>query len=1006
MARRSIAGVFLGVAGLCALTCADAQDATPEARKAEYVRAVTRGAALMPWQQPGVSEQEQTFRAEIEQRKDALLAHSGGVKHPVLYPAESLALARKTVESNERARSWLASQLRIADYVVAQPAGWIETMIPAEAPAHGYGFTCPKCVGVKSQEAVGHPLVKWSHEDPEILTCGECGQTYPDPAYPETATLELPRLGTRVTYFLNDAERAAPDDRSGELAWHWVGHPIHVSFTGHIREKKIGFMRDAARCTAFAYAFTEDIRYAQATRDILVRYAKCYRNWPYRDYWDTYADCDPMYAAWHDTSLPIEWKRHLCEQAYAKDSMEKASMLRDYWGAGRVHPSTDSVSGLSFFSESYDLTCSAAGADGKPVWSEEERRIVERDLLLEYIIGAEPYVGGADQAECANNKSPRVYSAMASVAKCLVIAQMAATALRGYEVVRDNSFNYDGFSVESPSYNNMYLAGLLEIPETLHGFTWPDAATSGRAPVDYYATDSKLRYMYRAVLWSLQADGAYLPLSDTNKKGRPSTSIVQLGLARYPDLFAGTLPALSASSMTEYALFNLDEAGLKRDTGLPLPETCFPAWQTAILRHGQSKSAATLTMPFNPAGGHRHTDNLAIFYHAGGRAVLDDLGYVGDMPVNKWIHTTESHNLVVVDDEAQRGKDRKPEFVLMATSPVASVVEATSGAYAQCSEYRRRIVLVKGPDEYTFAVDLFRLTGGRKHAFRVFSDCAASDTEESSITFSGVSMPPEPPLPQVGASLATTDIFGLRDIRAAKPDGPAWQATWRDKIGAYRLWMLSPCDRVEASNGPGQRTLKEAGRRVRYVDAVREGDNVSSAFIALHEPSVDATTFPVATAVQLDVATAGPRTIAVKIDSSFGVYYALNDFDTPAEIDGIRFQGAFAVLHLVDGALRQAMSVGATTLQFQGKGFENAVAKVSVAATKSSEARIGFSGAPASGWPALDSSTQAFARVKVDGLWTGFPIESLDTEGLTVKDYPLPRVEEVEVLATRYSAGG
>ena len=61
----------------------------------------------------------------------------------------------------------------------------------------------------------------------------------------------------------------------------------------------------------------------------------------------------------------------------------------------------------------------ARDADGNSLWSDGERAVVERDLLLEYVIGAEPFVGGAGQAANFDNKAPRVYRAQAAVARCL-----------------------------------------------------------------------------------------------------------------------------------------------------------------------------------------------------------------------------------------------------------------------------------------------------------------------------------------------------------------------------------------------------------------------------------------------------------------------------------------------------------------------------------------------------------------------------------------------------------
>lgn len=982
---------------LAAMPAFAADDTPVEPSKAAYVHAVVRGAGFLPWQERGVSEAERAFRAEIEARKDQLLQHSASVPHPVLYSEEDLERARAHAANGGWPKDWADVHIRRGDYVLAQPAGWVEDMIPERTPTHSYGFTCPHCVGEKSQEAVGSSLVDWSHENPDQLRCRACGQTYPDPKYPETATLALPRSGQELTYYLNDAERANPDDRSGSLAWHWVGHPIHVSFTGIIRGRKAGFMRATARSLGFAYAFTGDARYAAAARDVLVRFAHCYRNWRYHDYWDGYADCDPMYAAWHDQSLPLEWKRHLAESAFAKDTLETAGMMQSYWGAGRLHPSTDSISGLGMLVLAYDLTCTATTADGQPVWSPEERRQVERDLLLEYIMGAEHYVGGANQADCANNKAPRIYSAMASVAKCLGIPQMADTALRGFELVRDQSFRYDGFSKESPSYNNMYLSQLLVIPETLHGFAWPADFNARTGQVDYYANDPKLERMYRAVLWTLLPSGQYLPLSDTHVHSKPSDHIAHMGLCRFPGHFAGTMPRLGADRLGEYALFHLTEAELTEDTGLSLPETCFPAWRTAILRHGK----AAVALPFNRVGGHRHRDNLALFYDVAGKTLLGEQGYVGDMPQNSWLRSTLSHNLVVVDGAEQEFRERQPQFAMMAVTPMASVVEASSNAYEQCPEYRRRVVLVKGPDGQSFVLDLFRVAGGKHHAFRVYSELAASDAEGNRLEFEGIDMPEEPPLPEVGASLARKDIFGLRDVREAAPEDTPWRAVWRDARGAYRLWMLSPCDRVQASNGPGQRSRKEAGRRVRYVDAVREGDSLASTFVALHEP-VGPGGPVVLDAQRLPVKAGGERAVAVRVSTKWGDYVFLHDFVQSPGFADIDFTGDFAALHLRGHSLEAYMAVGATHLRFGEEGFKDALPRVLGETAACAGRTLTAAETPADGWPVIDDGAQAYARIRTSAGHVGYPVAEMSGNTVRVADYPLADAAAFEIPSVRF----
>jgi hypothetical protein len=992
----------LEVAVLCCLSIGllqvvEAQDPSPEA----YVQAVTRGAGLMPWQKPGLSEGEKTFRREIEARKDALIARSKP-SHPAFYDAAAIAQAKQNVAQHTWARAWLDGQVAFADEIIAQPEGWIAAMIPKEAPSHAYGFTCPACVGVKSQEGVGDPIVGWDWRKPDEFRCRECDTVYPNEKYPETATLQLPRTGHSVSYYLNPAEQANPEDRSGALAWHWVTYPIHNSFTGIIRERKIGFIRDAVQSLGLAYLFTNEPRYAIATRDILVRFAECYRQWPYRDYWDTYADCDPLYAAWHDKALPIEWKRHLSEQAYRGDTMEKAAMLQNYWGAGRVHPSTDSISGLTGVIQAYDFTCTALNADGTPVWDDAARTLVQRDLILEWAMGAEPYIGGPGKAEEENNKAPRIYNAMAALGKCLGIPEFADVALRGYERVRDGSFLYDGFSSESPSYTGMYLDQLLIVPETLHGYAWPADFPARSGTVDLYAQDPQLRLMYRSVLDTLLPDGRYLPLSDTRLPAKPSLGMLQMGARRYPEYFGGVLPNFYKNAGDEYAVFNLSDSELVEKKPLPLNEVYHPAWKTAVLRHGAEEDADTLTLAFNPRGGHRHYDNLALFYANGPHTIAGDLGYLGDMPVNKWIKSTASHNLVIVDGEEQDFSERKTTFGFMATSPMASVVEASSTAYPQCTDYRRRVVLVKLDDGETFAIDLFTATGGSEHRYRAYSEIASSDAPGSTLTFSGVTMPKEAPLPQIGTSLEAADIFGLRDVRSASPEANAWQATWQQDDAAARLWMVAPVNAVEASNGPGQRTHEEAGRRVRYVDAVRRGEALKSAYVGVWESRVSTTEFPVQSVTRVPQES-DPDAVVLKIETTVGTYYTLNNAATPIIIDGIEFQGAFALVHRTETGNFEVLAVAADHLSVDGRPITAGTPAWRSVATRTSESTFEATDAAPDEWNFTPDIARAYAKVSINGDWTAFPIETITERSVAVSRFPMQAIEAMEIPAVSYS---
>lgn len=908
------------------------------------------------------------FRAQMEARKDRMLTQRADVSHPVLTTPAMLDQARRNIATADWARAWLDSEKALADWLVQQPPEYVDAMLSETSPWHHYGFTCPRCVGVKTQEGAGGGLFTWDYKDPDVITCRFCKQTYPSPDYPETGRITCPRTRQEFTFYLNEKERAQPEDTSGRLAYHWTDHPIHVSFSGIIRYQKAAFMLNAVDSLANAYAFTGDSRYATAGIRILTRAAACYRAWLYRDYWDTVADCDPLYAAWHGQRLPRDWKKHLCDQAFRKDSDTSAAMLQTYWGAGRYWPSTDSIGCAVNLCRAYDLLHDARDPAGNPMWSDAARAVVERDLLMEWVMGAEPYVGGEGKADLADNKTPRIYEAFAVIGKCLGLPEWVEVAFRGYEGLRDRSFLYDGFSTESPSYTCMYLRSLVGLTEALHGCRRPETYAAPEGTIDLYS-QGKLRMMLTAIMEAVDGDGRLLPLSDTHAGARVGREIVEVAMRRYPERFNGMYAAYCPGSPSSYALFNLDAAALQSNRPLHVPEQVFPAWMTATLRHG----CATAALAFNPPGGHRHLDNLALYYGAGPSVCLEDLGYVGDMPVNKWIRTTESHNLVVVDNSPQRSK-RTPSLSLYVSAPLFSAVEATSDAYAQCTEYRRLCVLLKGPAQQTVLLDIFRVKGGQTHAYRLHSAHAASFAKDGALHFSGITMPPEAPLPDVGASLEYDDIFGLRDVRRCDAPAAPWQATWADEAGKYRLWMLSAADAVEAANGPAQLDRQEPGRRARYLDVLRHGAPAESTFVALHEPATADGTLPVTAARCLPIPPeAGPNAVAVEITCGWGIYTILSEFAQPQAIDGIEFAGTLHVrLKTKTGEEASASLRGGGLASEAARGSDHTI-------HTPTPLNSGDTRAPA-----------AYLLVDDGARWTGFPISDIKASDITVSRFNLP----------------
>lgn len=978
------------------------------ARRKEYLDAVMTGAGLLPWQARYPTQAEAGFRAEIELRKDALLATKNQVQHPVMFAETEFERARRNIASASWAAQWFREQQELAGYLVNQPAEYVDRMIEELTPGNIYGFTCPHCVDKKSMQGVGNQIVQWDFHQPEELCCKLCGQVYPSPDYPETAVLQCPRMGQAFTGFLNSAELAHPSDHSGNYAYHWVGFPLHVSFTGLVRYHKASFMLGGLSSLAWMYRLTGETSYAERAVAILVRLAHCYRLWLYHDYWDTIADCDPMYAAWHDKELPLDWKRHLCQDAYKKDTLEHAGMLQSYWGAGRFCPSTDGVSTLALVCEAYDLVSNATSAGGQALWTSDMRACVERDLILEWVMGAEPFVGGAGQAQADNNKAPRIYCAQAAVAMCLGIPRLADIALRGYEITRDQSFLLDGFSTETPGYTNMFLTTLIDIPERLQGFRWPAGIPGRDGVVDQFGTDGRLRMMLRGVVDRLRPDGRHLPLGDTQVDSAPSTNLFEVGLRRYPEYFRGNLPALYRGSQpSRYAVLQLEGPEVVRDEGLHLPEIYYPAWMTAILRHGAGQAGTVLTLTFSPHGNHRHPDNLALFYADRGQTILGDLGYQAGLPVNGWIESTKSHNLVIVDDQEQRfwggTHHRQPFLQLMLSTDSVSVAAASSVVYDQCREYRRMAALVKGPSAETFVVDIFHVKGGRKHDYRIFSELASSDCTGGTLEFSGVTLPPEPAFPKTTASTKEEDTSGLQGIRSATAPPDGWQAVWKEPGRSYRLWMVTPAQVMTAANGPGQeRSVEESGRRVRYVDVIRTGENLVSSYVAVHEPSGPGGVMPIKNARRLATPSeAGPDAVALRIDSTWGAYLVFSDFLAEASVAGVRFKGDFGILRQRAGQADWLLTSGAQTCMDGDFGFSDKTAHWKGAVEQNTQTEIMTEPPRPTDWPDLATSCQNYVLVDYQEFRTGFPVIDIGANRITVDQFPLPQVHTFDLPALR-----
>ena len=443
----------------------------------DYATLVARGEAWTPMQKrASVSDVERVFRLKMEKRKDDILARRAFVRNPVLLTQKNFDIARSNIATTAWAREWFDGLQEATDHILTQPDGYIESMIPELTPTAPYAFNCPACVGRLSAASQGSHGITWDYRKPDILQCKTCGQEFPDARFPETRKLVCPRRGQSFAFFRSPDEDANPDDLTGRFAWRWADRPAFGSAEGIIREYKTIFMMVAARKLALMHRLTGNERHAETAAKILARLARTFPLWLYHDYRGCFADCDPLYAAWHDAALPVEWKRHPATYAYFGGSIgkhgqhdewpDKAGMLSTYFGSGIIHPSADAFL-LQPIIFAYDLLKCATDASGRLFLDEQLQTRIERDLILEALFMSEPFLGGPGRAEQLGNKGPSVYQVMASAGRALGLPDFAHVALMGYEKIRDNAFLFDGFSTESPAYGEMFLRSVIWVPKIL-----------------------------------------------------------------------------------------------------------------------------------------------------------------------------------------------------------------------------------------------------------------------------------------------------------------------------------------------------------------------------------------------------------------------------------------------------------------------------------------------------------------------------------------------------------
>jgi hypothetical protein len=151
----------------------------------------------------------------------------------------------------------------------------------------------------------------------------------------------------------------------------------------------------------------------------------------------------------------------------------------------------------------------------------------------------------------------------------------------------------------------------------------------------------------------------------------------------------------------------------------PQASRLFAGYGVGILNNPQDTTALELT--YGKHISHYHWDFLNFDLYANGQKMMPDLGYPDAMnafvsEIFTWSHNTISHNTVVVD--ASKQPNNLPGVLHdFANASFARSIDASSPAYPQTTQYRRNMIMVDADATHSYAVDVFRVDGGKEHDY-------------------------------------------------------------------------------------------------------------------------------------------------------------------------------------------------------------------------------------------------------------------------------------------------
>ena len=822
------------------------------------------------------------------------------VSHPctVIKP-EDLTRARDNMARYEWARRYASQLQEEADAASATitPA-YLEQMIEITTP--GCVGPCPAC---RAKGLPWHPNGQWtwSSNAPEQMTCEVCKTVFPHPDFPESIVVQSKWDPRQKFGFVG-----------GETFRCFGYHYARPSLSGIIRKYKVGHVTSQLHTLATAYAFTGDVTHARSARAIFLRFADVFPKYLVRAGYGygEYADCDPHVASERIMDLP-------CDEIVYPPNKPDRKIWTGYWSASRIGSSGMDGGWVCRVAEAYDLTCDARD-DAGPVYSDEERVRIERDVLLE---GA--YLALCDPA--INNKSVGNRTGAALVGLCVGHPGLVRFGLEGFVRTVEEWFLPDGGTSESAAYALMTMGGIRNFGLAFRDYTDPEGYVDpdGNRLNGFNACrDTRYGDCWQGLIWTLQGNLRHAPLADSYSRTGIGSHFAELIALAYPtdehlallQELAGNVPERGVGDAILYREPGLSERSVPR---LGLPDVVFPFLSQGYLRRGDGGRQGAAVLDASDWGGHHHYDSLNLYYWQDGHELLSDLGYLWDHPDKPKTARAFAHNLVTIDGENQQNRGRGGSFHLFTLTPRVKVMEASSSAYPEAGIYRRTCIQVDHGEAGSYLVDIFRVGGGRVRDY-VFHGPGQDYHVQ------GAELKPAATGWQLYAPKSEpSDYDPDLDNPQTAPGETPWCITWRvDDAYDFAAWSPgAPGEQIIVGKGWGQRDHRntDRGAILPYILRRQEASEGTTTFVSVFAGGSRGQRLVRGVQSLTTKGTAGSDAVAIAVETADGVDIILSQLDqadaaVETVLGNLATDARAAVITTRNGQPADACLVGGTRL--------------------------------------------------------------------------------------------